>query len=372
MASSWTSLERFEAAINFESCDRIPLGYLQFGAGNAVLHQLGCRLRDVYYTADGIVKAQLKTRELFGHDNVMSPWGCYTVEGEALGSEIRIKENDYPMVDDHPLRSKEDIDSLEVPDPYRAGRMPMVLESLTKFVERVGREVFVIGFVSSPFAICQAVRGAEAFIVDTISDRQLAHDLMEKVTQTCIEFGKAMAEVGVHAVMSDRCGWGMLGSQLEDEFLFQYAKKMRDAVKAEGIYYMEYSSGVPDLEKEMELSPDVLGFNIGEVEAIKEKHGIDCEVVHKEGCDNRVCIREMRDRFSERGKRIALMGNVDHTTLALTASPQEIEREVGYCIQALGGDKTGFILSSGGEMPFSTKEANMKAMLKAVERIGCL
>lgn len=93
-----TSIERFEKALRFEETEKPPLGYLFFGGGNWVLNDLGVNSEDVYYSADGIPKAQVTAKELFGHDNVMSPWGCLTVEAEAFGCKIQRREMVPPQI----------------------------------------------------------------------------------------------------------------------------------------------------------------------------------------------------------------------------------------------------------------------------------
>ncbi|MDA0525479.1 uroporphyrinogen decarboxylase family protein [Methanococcoides alaskense] len=113
MAEEMTSKERFVNAIEMKDVDRMPYGYLWFGAGNAVLERMGASMSDVYYSAKGIARAQILAREMYHHDNVMSPWGCLLVEAEALGTRLNIKEDRYPTIAEHPLSSARQYDKID-------------------------------------------------------------------------------------------------------------------------------------------------------------------------------------------------------------------------------------------------------------------
>jgi uroporphyrinogen decarboxylase len=152
-----------------------------------------------------------------------------------------------------------------------------------------------------------------------------------------------------------------------DEFIFDYAKKVRDAVKKEGAYYLEYSLSVPDPQKQIKIEPDVLAFNKGPVKLLGEKYGINCDSLHAGGCNPRYCIQNIRQNFADANKQIALMGNIDHS-LMMQGTPETIEKEVKYCIDTLGQNKSGFILSTGGEIPFNTPLENAKTLARVLKR----
>ncbi|WP_233564712.1 uroporphyrinogen decarboxylase family protein [Methanohalophilus sp. RSK] len=109
MSEEMTSKERFVNSLEMKDVDRMPYGYLWFGAGNNVLEHMNASMSDVYYSAEGIARAQILARQMYHHDNVMSPWGCLLVEAEALGTRLNIKDERYPTIAGYPLSSSSEL-----------------------------------------------------------------------------------------------------------------------------------------------------------------------------------------------------------------------------------------------------------------------
>ena len=190
-----TSKERFE------DVDRVPLAYLFFGAGNKVLEEMRVSFKDVYYSSKGIANAQIKAKEIFGHDNVMSPWGCLTVEAEALGSKIKVKADDYPRISEHVFKSIKNVKDLGIANPQKDGRMPIVLESLQILKKKLGKDTFVIGMVCSPIMVAGNVLDETRLFIEVLSNPDLVHELLDLCTTTCIDYANAMISEGVDAIM---------------------------------------------------------------------------------------------------------------------------------------------------------------------------
>ncbi|KXB06721.1 hypothetical protein AKJ51_03035 [candidate division MSBL1 archaeon SCGC-AAA382A20] len=337
------SLERFQAAMNLEGPDRVPLGYLYLGGGHSVLNELGVSMKDVYYDAQGIARTQLKAKEMFGHDNVMSPWGCITVEAEALGSKIEKREMDYPKIVEHAVKEPSDVDDLEVPDPLKVGRMPIAIESLRMLVDAVGRDTAVVGFISSPFTILDGIRGLDEVARDMLVSSDFLKKILEIATDTCIEYGKSMADVGVNTVLikDGFAGADVMSREHCSEFDIKYLKSVVESLQKQGLKIIIGNvSGNPYLDMQIALDPDVICFASGGIGEVKERFG------------NEVCI----------------MGNVDQTKIPFK-DKKYVEEEAKSCIEkAKGGG--GYILSTGCEIPLDAPARNVEQLLSAVKRYG--
>ncbi|MCP8323424.1 MAG: uroporphyrinogen decarboxylase family protein [Candidatus Methylarchaceae archaeon HK02M2] len=337
------SLERFEVTLNLEKPERVPLFYLYLGAGHSVLNELGVTMRDVYYSAQGIAKTQMKAREMFGHDNVMSPWGCITVEAEALGSKIEKKEMDYPKIVEYILKDSEEVDKLEVPDPLKDGRMPMILESLNILVDTVGKDTTVVGFMSSPFTILDGIRGFDKILKDILINPDLLKKMLKITTHTCIEYGRSMIDQGVNVILiKDGFAGGDLMSKTQClEFDIRYLRSVVTSLKNYGASVIIGNvSSKPYLDLQVDLNPDAICFATGDVGKVKKKFG------------NKVCI----------------IGNVDQTKMPFKRAI-DIEKEAKSCIEKAkeGG---GYILSTGCEIPLETPADNVRVLRKSVEKYG--
>lgn len=354
--------ERFEAAIAGEEVDRPPVGYLYFGGGGAVLRELGASFRDVYYTAEGMARAQLKARELFGHDNLMAPWGCMAVEAEAFGCDLLVKEDGYPRVME-PILKDGGIKDLAMPDPERDGRMPTVLESIGILRDETGGEVPVIGAVCSPFIVAYQLRGFTEFLLDVVEKPREAHALLEIATEASLGYIEAMVDEGAFGVLIEDSGAGAecIDPLMCEEFITSYTRRLVDGIKAAGAYaFVRNGSPMPYMEKEISLLPDVLSLDWGDLDAIRSAHCWDCKTNHARigACQMRYCISETEGP--------CLMGNIDHTKVMVSAFYEEVYKEAMACLRsAARRRKGGFILSTGGEAPFATPPENMRALADA-------
>ena len=362
-----TSRERFINALQQKDVDRIPYGYLWFGAGNAVLERMGASLKDIYYSAKGIARAQMLAREMYHHDNVMSPWGCLLVEAEALGTEVNIKENAYPAVAKYALKSAVEHEKINPRDIERSERVKNVAGSIEILKNEVGNEVFITGAAMSPLMLASQVMGGTRVCIDMLKERENFHSLLEKLTESCILFANALLEAGADGIFvenGENTG-DLFSLQMAEEFMLPYTKDFYDHIKAEGGYVISHncaSQAFYDLE--LKLRPNALNFAFGDVRQLGKKYEIDCKKLHNHtgiGCASRYCLKEFKE-FSEAG--ICLMGNIVPNT-PLTGSRAEIEHEVKSCLKS--APDRGFILATGCEIPLNTPLEKMEMLWSAIK-----
>jgi uroporphyrinogen decarboxylase len=82
--------------------------------------------------------------------------------------------------------------------------------------------------------------------------------------------------------------------------------------------------------------------------------------------DSQVNLKEAKHRV---GAKICIQGNVNPTGILMQGSVDDVIREARKCIEdaAKGG---GFILSSGCEVPYEAKIANIKSLVEAALKFG--
>ncbi len=170
-------------ALKGQLADRPALAYLFLGGARHVLERLGQRMRVAYRDPQLIADAQMLAAELFEHDSAMVPWGCLTIEAEAFGCGIREPDDYYPQIAQRPLEEAADLSRLSDPDPAVSGRMPLVLEALTRLRERAGDDLFISAMVVSPFLVAAELRGMTGLMMDFIRDPDFAEALFERVTR---------------------------------------------------------------------------------------------------------------------------------------------------------------------------------------------
>ena len=108
-----------------------------------------------------IVRGQLEAYRRYGHDLVAVGIDIYNVEAEALGCSVQyFEDNSIPSVNAHVLAEGSiSPDSLQVPDPESAGRMPMLLSAAETVRREIGQEVPVSAASVGPFTLAALLRG---------------------------------------------------------------------------------------------------------------------------------------------------------------------------------------------------------------------
>lgn len=341
--------ERVRRALRGEPVDRPPVAYLFLGGARHVLGRLGSRMSVVYRDPEAIADAQMIAAEMFGHDSAMVPWGCLTVEAEAFGCRLEWFDDFYPRVAARPLEGSKDLSLLADPDPSRSGRMPLVLESLTRLRERAGDDLFIVAMVVSPFLVAAELRGMVELLEDFVTDPRYVEALFEHVTEGTGRYVRAIAETGAaDAIMFENAGAcrEMMGPHHMERFLVPAERRLlrtaRDA--APGLFLIEHNcSATPYFE-------DVLRLD---VDAVSCGHG-----------DERLLQQAADD-----GRPVASIGRVDNTRTMLEARPDQVEREASACIRSAHGSR--FVLSTNCEIPFTAPLENIEALARAARRTRC-
>jgi len=331
MKEQMTSKERFTAALEMKEVDRVPYGYLWFGAGNVILKKMNTTMGKAYYSAEGIAEAQILAQKTYHHDNVMSPWGCILVEAEALGTKIKIKENDYATVEEFAIKSVNEHDKIDPEDILSSPRVKTIAESIRIMNEKIGDNVFVGAMVQSPMLLASQLMEVSDLCVEVMMEPDGTRSLLEKLTKASIMFADILIDSGAHGIFVENGAnaGDLFGPDISEELIFGATKQLVEHIKSRGVYvisqnYAEY----PFIDLEFKLKPDALSFAKGDLTEMQKGN-------------------------------ICLIGNMDQNVF-IQGSRDEIEKEVKRCMEQ--APEKGFILSTGGEISLETSEENMEHM----------
>ena len=155
---------------------------------------------------------------------------------QAMNIEVEMKPNFGPYLP-HPIRSQKDLDRVIVPDVHET--LGYVMEAIKATKEKLNDEVPLIGFAGSPWTIlCYCVQGQGSKTFDKAKELcftqpLVAHELLQKITDTTIAYLKAKVVAGVDAVQVFDSWGGMLSPTDYSEFSWQYIQQIIDALKDE-------------------------------------------------------------------------------------------------------------------------------------------
>lgn len=155
---------------------------------------------------------------------------------QAMNIEVEMKPGVGPWLP-NPIRTQKDLDRVIIPDINES--LGYVMETIKMTKEKLNSEIPLIGFAGSPWTIlCYCVQGQGSKNFDIAKELcftqpQIAHSLLQKITDTTIAYLKEKVKAGVNAVQVFDSWGGMLSPTDYQEFSWQYIQQIIDALKAE-------------------------------------------------------------------------------------------------------------------------------------------
>ncbi|HZF65219.1 MAG TPA: uroporphyrinogen decarboxylase [Chitinophagaceae bacterium] len=153
---------------------------------------------------------------------------------QALGLEVLLEENKGPILP-KVIKSKEDVDALQVEGA--ADRLHYVMEALALTKAQLSGRVPLIGFAGAPWTIlCYMVEGKGSKTWDkakqfAYTQPDLAHELLQKVTDATISYLKAQVNAGADVVQVFDSWAGTLSPADFKTFAQPYLFQIADALK---------------------------------------------------------------------------------------------------------------------------------------------
>ena len=258
---------------------------------------------------------------------------------QAMNIEVEMKPEVGPWIPT-PIQSEKELNNVIVPDAEEA--LGYVIEAVKQTKVALNDRVPLIGFAGSPWTLlCYAVQGqgsknfdkAKAFC---FSQPELAHRLLQMITDTTIDYLKAKVAAGVDAVQLFDSWGGLLSPDDYNIFSWPYLQQIVTALKDE----------IP-----------VIVFGKGCWFALNDMAKSGASAL---GVDWTCSARNARYLS---GGQITLQGNFDPSRLLSTIPT--IKREVKKMIDAFGKDR--YIVNLGHGILPNIPVDHAKAFVDAVK-----
>jgi|TARA_B110000444_G_C18842712_1_gene599885 uroporphyrinogen decarboxylase len=258
---------------------------------------------------------------------------------QAMNVEVQMKPDFGPYLP-KPIRTQRDVDNVIVPDIH--SELNYVYQAIQASKEKLDNEIPLIGFAGSPWTLlCYMVQGQGSKTFDKakefcFTNPSGAHELLQKLTDTTIEYLKAKINAGVDAVQIFDSWGGLLSPTDYQEFSWKYIQQIIDAVK--------------------NYAP-IIVFGKGCWFALGEMSKSGASAL---GVDWTCSARNARYLS---GGNITLQGNLDPSRLF--SSPSDIKKMVNEMINDFGKDK--YIVNLGHGILPNIPLDNVKAFIDAVK-----
>ncbi len=196
------------------------------------MRECGVPGEEFYTDAKKFVRGICDVSEHFGFDTPSFLWDVYNIEAEALGCRLVTFKDMAPAIDNSkPLVTTEhDLAQLTAPDPWSAGRMPMVLEIMRQVKEQTGQAP--LPCYCAPFTLASHVMSFEQLIVQIHENPGFVHRLLTFLVDEVIapfmnvlfkEFPDATYADGSDAVAS----LPFITEEMLDEFSLSYIERLQ-------------------------------------------------------------------------------------------------------------------------------------------------
>lgn len=300
--------------------DRIA-AYPIMGQCNAQL--IGASIREFLLDPKIFVKAQVAAYERFKPDIIVMQ-GDLLMDVEAMGNELKFPENGMCISTKVALEDKGKLNSLELADPTKDGRMPAYLEILAE-TQKIITDSIVSAVIAGPWTIAIGLRQAEYLIRDTVKDPDYVHELMQFCTRMSIRFGEAVYPLKVGLSFSEApASCSLISPKIYRSFVAPYHKQIVDHFK----------------EKKVGTGLHICGYTDPILEDIVATGVTNISIDAPSNLARAVEVT--------RGKAV-LIGNVD-TGLFFSGSRQDMAQAVKNCLDVAPTD-SGYILATGCEVP---------------------
>jgi uroporphyrinogen decarboxylase len=196
MSMEMSSMDRTLAALSHKEPDRVPTFLLLTMHGAKLLDM---PLEKYLTSSEHIIDAQLKMRQLFGHDCLYA-LGYGAVEAKAFGGEVIFFEDGPPNSGRPIIQTPNEIESLEGPDIDSSSCLQEVLWTIKGLKERSNGEVPVVGVVMSPFSLPVMQMGFSGYLDLMHQDPERFWSLMEINQRFCVDWANRQLEAGATAI----------------------------------------------------------------------------------------------------------------------------------------------------------------------------
>jgi len=265
---------------------------------------------------------------------------------EAMGMHLEMVESEGPRLPD-PIRTKQDVDALRIPDPQR--HLRYVMDAIEATRRTLAGRVPVIGFAGSPWTLAAyMIEGGGSKTFGNIK-RMMLEDpetllaLLKKIGYAVRLYLEAQIAAGADAVQIFDTWGGTLTPDCYLKFSLDPVFDIVSTMRRDGAPVIVFSKGAHhSLGQIAQVGADVVG--------------IDWTI-------------DMADARRLTSDRVALQGNLDPAYLY--ASPEVIRREVRSILRKYG-QGPGHIFNLGHGILPDVPVENAKAMVRAVKEESAL
>lgn len=262
------------------------------------------------------------------------------------GIKRQYTEEEVSIPLEGPIKTPEDLDHFEPPDPFKEKRY----EELKEIIRRFKGKKFIGMHLHDALNYPLYLRGAEQLFIDTIENPELVHRLVDISISHNIAIAEKAIELGADfIILGDDYGSSngpMMSPKAFREFFLPGIRKIVQAVRSKGAFCFKHSCGNINV-----ILDDMVSTGISALHPLDISAGMD--------------IFEVKNRY----RNLTVMGGVNCGAPLTDYPVEELVEEVKRVLGRLmpGGR---YIIASSNSIHSRVKPENLLAMWETVERYG--
>jgi len=338
------SIERVQAAIDLRKPDRVPVDLHNF---QPAAKAMGVPLAEVFQDGEMLAESMILAWREFGHDMILLENGT-ACNAQACGVEVVYRDDAAPAAHKPVITSLDEVDTLEVPDPYTAFPMCEVLKA-TRIVSReIGEDTWICARADQgPMDLAAQLIGIQNLMLEIAigENPDGIHRLLDYARQVATRYAYALIECGGRSTSIGEpiAGPDLLSPKHYREYPFIHEKRMVEELKASGIILHNHICGntIPIINDFIATGAQVL------------------EIDHK---------TDMQEAKDAARHKTCFLGPID-TSLLLEGTPGEVEDACREAIEIMAPD-SGFILGPGCALDPEAPAENIHALVESAKKVG--
>jgi [methyl-Co(III) methanol-specific corrinoid protein]:coenzyme M methyltransferase len=312
--------------------DRPPVAAVVTGITMPMMTEANAFWPEAHTDVDQLVRLAETIWTQHGIESIKLPFDM-AVESEILGATMEWGSQDILPTElgsayNHP-------DELIISDDFLdRGRIPIVLQAITRLRRRYESEVAVVASIVGPFTLGAKLFGFDNFFTWLITDPDYVLTIMDRLTELAIKYAAAQVDAGADVILIGEasCSGMLISPDTYRDVVAERHARLCLAISVPSILHIcgRTARHIPYL-----LQTGVTGYSFDE--------GANIDVV----------------RSLLKGK-VAMVGYVPTVGTMLDGTPEDVYRAATECLQK-GVD----VLAPGCSLPPHTTNANIAALVQA-------
>ena len=289
-------------------------------------------------SVDAIVSALKAAAERYQPDGLPVVFDLQ-LEAEILGCDLVWAKETPPSVASHPLGDDYNIAGL--PEFSKdAGRLPIVLDAVRRTKAAIGESVALYGLLTGPLTLALHLRGDDV-LLDMFDEEESVPVLLEFCASIARQMIDAYVEAGVDVIAVVDPMVSQIGPHHFTQFVSPVLDAIFDHARKRGVLSSLFVCG--NATRNLEAMAATTCDNIS--------------------VDENVDLAQLARIAGGAGKSFG--GNLQLTVALLLGDPDDVRRDVLRCLDQVG-DRPGFILAPGCDLPYATPLINLETIATLV------